>query len=170
MPNTLHDLAAGMLVGLFSVFLVMYAFQPTRPYPSWILQFAEQPWIFFLLLAVFVYLLRWDYIVGVLGVICMLAVLLDLMVFTSAKTTKERMFVPSISLIPEKEGFGSEVLPDEEQVSKRWTVNDTPAPRDLMRNNAVDPHDTSLLGARAGVPLASLPEPRVQEGPHYPLT
>lgn len=164
MLHTLHDLTAGLLAGLFSVFLVLYAFQPTRPYPSWILEPAEQPWIFVLFMIVLVYLFRWDYMVGVLGLLCLLAVVLDLVVFTASDAS----FVPAISLIPiqKAESFGNEVIPE---VSKKWTVNEKPTPQDLMRNREVDPNRQADLGLYAGTPLSSLSEPNVQEASYYPL-
>lgn len=56
----LHDVSTGLLTGLLSVFLVMYAFQPDRPYPTWVLRPADEPWMLVLVLLIVGILLWWD--------------------------------------------------------------------------------------------------------------
>lgn len=169
MQQILHDVPAGFLVGLLSVFLVVYAFQPNRPYPSWVLAPAEQPWIFILIILAIIYLIRWDYLVGLLAVLCVLAVILDLVIFTAAgssdKKGKEGLYIPSISLIPDlgkgKEGFDNQkvvpkVLPEDDQVSKKWTTNESPSPYELSRNSTVGSSENSKHAMASGVPLSYL--------------
>ncbi len=177
MLDVVHDMTAGLLAGLLSVFLILYAFQPNRPYPSWMLEPAEQPWIFIVIIVAIVYLVRWDYMIGLLAILCVLAVVLDLAVFTFATSNKsEALYTPSISLIPNltktestEEAFDNQkvvpkVLPEDEQVSKRWTVNDKPAPYELMRNNTVGSTEISKQAGLSGIPLAYL-----DEKGHYPI-
>lgn len=191
--SPVSDIFAGLLAGLLSVFLVVYAFQPNRPYPSWILEPAEQPWIFILILIAIVYLFKWDYMIGVLALLCVLAVILDLVIFTSASNKAreiretfetqdpqdpqdpqepfeidEALYTPSISLIPNlskskdsKEGFENQkeipkILPEEEQISKKWTTNVKPIPYDISRNNMVGSMENSQQAIASGLPLAYL--------------
>lgn len=188
--SPVSDIFAGLLAGLLSVFLVVYAFQPNRPYPSWILEPAEQPWIFILILIAIVYLFKWDYMIGVLALLCVLAVILDLVIFTSASNKAreiretfetqdpqepfeidEALYTPSISLIPNlsksketkdsKEGFENQkeipkILPEDEQVSKKWTTNVKPIPYDISRNNMVGSMENSQQAIASGLPLAYL--------------
>jgi hypothetical protein len=165
----IHDTVAGLFAGLLSVFLVIYAFQPNRPYPSWVLEPAERPWIFIMIFIAIWFLFKWDYLVGVLAILCILAVVLDLMVFARMvpEKTQEGLYVPSISLVPgldkiltEEEMFENQkvvpvTLTKEEQVSKRWTINTKPDPYMLRINNYVDSSDVYTLGGASGMPLGS---------------
>lgn len=169
-PVLVHDTVAGLLAGLLAVFLVIYAFQPNRPYPSWVLEPAESPWMFILIFVAIWFLFKWDYVVGVLVVLCVLAVVLDLMVFArlAPERTQEGLYVPSIDIVPglgrilagegEGEKFENQkvrpvTLEKKDQVSKRWTVNTKPDPYMLRNNNYVDGNDVNELGMVSGVPL-----------------
>lgn len=171
----LHDAAAGLLAGLLSVFLVIYAFQPDRLYPAWVLEPAESPWIFLVLFVVAWFLFKWDYTVGILTILCLIALVLDIVVF-SRDVGNEGLYVPSIDLVPglqgilTAEGFENQknvpvVLQKEEQVSKRWAVNREPDPYLLRENAYVDGNDVYESAMTSGVPLsdASLRD-------SYPLT
>jgi hypothetical protein len=157
----LHDVSTGLLTGLLSVFLVMYAFQPDRPYPTWVLRPADEPWMLVLVLLIVGILLWWDRLVGVLAVLCVLAVLMDIFVLTRSK---EQMLTTSINLVPGLgEKFENQILPREDQVSKKWTVNEKPDPYMLRSNKHVDGNDTNALAKASGVPLNNAGEEQ------YPL-
>lgn len=165
--TTIHDMFAGLLAGIMSVFLVIYAFQPNRPYPSWMLEPAEKPWLFVIILIAIVYLLKWDYLVGILVLLFTLAVVLDMMVFTRQITDvmeiPEPLFTPSIDLVSSlktNERFDNqknepEILQKRDQVSKKWTINLQPEPYQLRHNPSVDDNDDDrkLEESIAGKPL-----------------
>lgn len=169
MSTISHDAAAGIVSGILAVFLVVYAFQPNRPYPSWILEPAEKPWMFVLILIVIGLLFKWDYLVATLALLFMLAVVLDIIVFTRQITDtmeiSETLFTPAISLLKSSELFKneSEILQREDQVSKQWTINKEPDPYHLRRNAMVGENDQ---GTEAGEPLFDAP---VQSVPYYPI-
>ena len=184
-PVIVHDTAAGLLAGLLSVFLVVYAFQPNRPYPSWVLEPAESPWIFIVIFVAIWFLFKWDYLVGILAILCVLAVVLDLMLFArfAPSKTQEGLYVPSINLVPgldsilagdvgEKgETFENQktrpvTLAKEDQVSKKWTVNTEPDPFMLRTNSYVDGNDVYTMGMVSGVPLGAA---TMREADNYPL-
>lgn len=165
--TTTHDIFAGLLAGFMSVFLIIYAFQPNRPYPSWMLEPAEKPWLFVIIIITIVYLLKWDYLIGILVLLFTLAVILDIIIFTRQITDvmeiPEPLFTPSIDLIPSlkiSERFGNkndqEMLQKRDQVSKKWTINLQPEPYQLRHNPSVDDNDDDdrkLEESIAGKPL-----------------
>jgi len=171
----LHDAVAGLLAGLLSVFLVIYAFQPNRPYPSWVIEPAERPWIFLILFVLIWFLFKWDYTVGILAILCLLAVILDIIVFSG---NDEGLYVPSIDLVPGLQGMlGTEefenqktvpvVLQKEEQVSKKWTVNNEPIPYLLRHNSYVNSNDVNMSAMTSGVPVSDM---ILLKSDNYPLT
>lgn len=169
MTIVIHDIASGLMAGLLSVFLVLYAFQPSRPYPSWVLEPAERPWLFVVIAIGLVYLVKWDYAVGVLALLFVLAVVFDIILLTSPSINinekTESLYTPSISLIPavsklQKEQFDNQkvvpvVLPKDEQVSKRWSVSLKPTPHELKANDYVDMNDAHGQASRSGIPLSN---------------
>ena len=165
MPGIFHDITAGVLAGLFSVFLIIYAFQPNRPYPSWMLEPAEQPWIFLLILLAIVYIIRWDYTIGLMALLCLIAIVFDLIVFTSARSynsnDSEALYTPSIGLIPnmitevfDNQNTNPKVLPKDEQKSKKWTMNYEPTIYQLQRNQYTYGNDSDKQALHSGLPLS----------------
>lgn len=171
-----HDVAAGLLAGIFSFFLIVYAFQPNRPYPKWLLEPADQPWVFMLIFVGIIYLVRWDYTIGVLALLCSIALVFDIIVFTQHPGSKEGLYTPAIDLLPPisrmfGEGFKNQngapkVLPKEEQVSKKWTVTNAPTPHELSRNSDVGATELNAQASVSGVPLSS---PHLDEHARYPI-
>lgn len=60
------DIAKGIVAGLLVGFLVIYSLRPQMPYPEWVLQTYEHPWIFVLLVSATLVLACWDAKVGAL--------------------------------------------------------------------------------------------------------
>lgn len=173
-----HDLIAGFIAGFISVFLVIYAFQPNRPYPSWMLEPVDQPWIFILILLVIIFIFRWDYLIGILLILFVLAIIFDIVVLTKSEID-ETMYTPSIQLLPknfmspveletseqfENQKMHPEIMSTAYQVSKTWTVNITPDPQDLKKNDWVNKRDIKNIATVSGKPVDNT----IQED-HYPL-
>jgi len=177
MPGVLHDLIAGVLAGLLSVFLIIYGFQPNRPYPSWILEPAEQPWIFILILVSIVYIIQWDYTIGLMALLCVIAIVFDLIIFTNSRQydskDSEALYTPSIGLIPnmitevfDNQNTIPQVLPKDEQVSKKWTVNYEPTINELNDNQYTSGNDTNKMSLQSGLPLS---DDSLDMTDHYPI-
>ena len=176
-----HDAVAGFLAGSLSVFLVVYAFQPNRPYPSWMLEPAEKPWMFFLIILVTIWLFRWDYLVGILFLLFVLSLTLDVIVFTRQITDtmeiSQSLFTPAINLIPsiktlqggdqfDNQKNDPEILKEKDQVSKKWTINIEPDPYSLRRNQIVDKKEPDNQSYIPGKPLF---DNTIQPMSYYPI-
>lgn len=165
-----HDILAGLLAGVLSVFLVIYAFQPNRPYPSWMLEPAEKPWIFVLIMLAVVFALKWDYLVGILLLLFVIAVVFDMIVFTRQIADNmdldmpEPLFTPAINLIPSistlksQERFDDQkaepqILAKTDQISKVWTKNLQPDPYELRHSEDVFNNDVKTQATISGKPL-----------------
>lgn len=179
----IHDLSAGFIAGFISVFLIIYAFQPNRPYPSWMLEPVDQPWMLILILIIIFLLFHWDYLIGILLTLFVLAIVFDVIVLTKAKVTEtdEPMYTPAIQLLPasfmpptelftsktesfENQKVRPEILPTEDQISKKWTINLQPDPQDLKRNREVNKREMKNTAAVSGKPVDD-----AIQADHYPL-
>ena len=74
---SIDDVTKGILSGIFIGILVMYSFQPQVPYPQWMLQPYENPWMFLVLIFLVVLLLAWDLRTGGLAFLIVATLVMD---------------------------------------------------------------------------------------------
>lgn len=78
----LEVIIKGILCGILSAFLVIYGLRPAVPYPDFLLEFFENPWLFLILLLVTYYIFIWDQMLGALLLLSIAALVFDYIVFT----------------------------------------------------------------------------------------
>lgn len=71
----------GLLVGLLAGICILYVFQISNPYPSWILRTFEQPWIILFLFAVGIIMLSFNKEAAALLIILSIALFIDKFLF-----------------------------------------------------------------------------------------
>lgn len=87
-----HDtILKGLLTGVLIAYLLIYGLRPSVPYPDLILEFFENKWIFLILIIVIYYALIWDLQIGLLLILCTIALIFDYVIFTDlgAKSSKD---------------------------------------------------------------------------------
>ncbi len=94
----------GILCGILSAYLIIYGLRPAIPYPDFLLDFFENPWLFLILLIVNYYIFVWDHTICVLLMLSIAALIFDYIVFTNkgfkkvVVTTTPRSFVEDFTL------------------------------------------------------------------------
>lgn len=79
----LEVILKGLITGLLSAYLVLYGLRPAVPYPEMILELFENLWMFIILLILNYYTFVWDYTIGTILLLCILALIFDYIVFTN---------------------------------------------------------------------------------------
>ena len=78
----LENIAKGLLAGILSAYLIIYALRPAVPYPELILEIFENKWMLLILLVINYYIYLWDYHSGAIFLLCIIALVFDYVVFT----------------------------------------------------------------------------------------
>jgi hypothetical protein len=73
----------GAITGVLSAYLVLFGLRPAVPYPEFILELFENLWMFIILIIINYYIFIWDYNVGAILLLCILALMFDFVVFTN---------------------------------------------------------------------------------------
>lgn len=79
----IHLLEA-LTIGVFAALTVLYTFQTRVPYPKWILQAYDKPWIICVMLVVALSICSWNQIIGVMLLLFICALIIDGLIFANA--------------------------------------------------------------------------------------
>ena len=79
--DTLLKILEGVTIGALAAISIIYTFQTRVPYPKWVLQAYDKPWVFLLLLVVGVILLYHSPAIGALVLLLLGAVWIDGLLF-----------------------------------------------------------------------------------------
>jgi hypothetical protein len=83
----LLDIFEGLVIGAFAAISIIYTFQTRIPYPTWILQAYDKPWLFVLLLTIAIIMFSQSPIIGSLIILLLGAVWMDGLLF--ARSTEK---------------------------------------------------------------------------------
>lgn len=72
----------GLISGILAAYLIIYGLRPAVPYPELILEVFENPWMFLMLLIINYYVFLWDMHAGAMLLLCIIALVLDYILFT----------------------------------------------------------------------------------------
>lgn len=75
------SLIEALLVGAFAAISVVYTFQTRIPYPVWIVQAYDKPWIFVLLFCLAIVIGSWSMKISVMTILLLCALWLDGVIF-----------------------------------------------------------------------------------------
>ena len=73
----------GTITGVLCAYLMLFGLRPAVPYPEFILELFENLWMFIILLIINYYVFIWDYNIGAILLLCILALIFDFVVFTN---------------------------------------------------------------------------------------
>jgi hypothetical protein len=92
MDTNIEDVLKGILTGLFVSYLVILGMRPAAIYPDNILDIIDNPWIFLLLFILNYYVLLWDLTIGLLLFLTLIALILDIIIFTDGDFLKDNIY------------------------------------------------------------------------------
>lgn len=89
--DNIDILLRGLLSGFFIAYLLILGLRPAVMYPDNILDIIDNPWIFLVLLIINYYIYLWDDTIGILMFLTLVALLLDIILFTDGGFFKENI-------------------------------------------------------------------------------
>ena len=87
----IEDIFKGILTGLFASYLIILGMRPAAIYPDNILDIIDNPWIFLILFIINYYVLYWDLTIGLLLFLTLIALILDIIIFTEGDFMKDNI-------------------------------------------------------------------------------
>ena len=88
----IEDVFKGILTGVFVSYLIILGMRPAAIYPDNILDIIDNPWIFLLLFILNYYVLIWDTTIGLLFFLTLIALILDIIIFTDGDFLKDNIY------------------------------------------------------------------------------
>jgi hypothetical protein len=85
----IEDILKGVLTGFFASYLIILGMRPAAKYPDNILDIIDNPWIFLILFIINYYILIWDFTIGLLLFLTLIALILDIIIFTHGDFLKD---------------------------------------------------------------------------------
>jgi len=109
MENDLNieDVFKGVLTGFFASYLIILGMRPAAIYPDNILDIIDNPWIFLILFILNYYVLYWDITIGLLLFLTLIALILDIIIFTDGDFIKDNMNILNETLLYESGTSGT---------------------------------------------------------------
>ena len=86
---SIEDIFKGILTGFFASYLIILGMRPAAIYPDNILDIIDNPWIFLILFIINYYILIWDFTIGLLLFLTLIALILDIIIFTHGDFLKD---------------------------------------------------------------------------------
>jgi hypothetical protein len=93
----IEDIFKGILTGVFASYLIILGMRPAAIYPDNILDIIDNPWIFLILFIINYYVLYWDITIGLLLFLTLIALILDIIIFTDGDFMKDNMNLLNIN-------------------------------------------------------------------------
>jgi len=81
----------GIVTGFFIAYLIVMGLRPAVMYPDNILDIIDNPWIFLVLLVLNYYAFLWNDTIGLLMFLTLIALILDIVIFTEGGIIKENI-------------------------------------------------------------------------------
>lgn len=96
MYETINTLFKGIIIGIFSIYIIIYSLRPSKLNPDFVIQIIENKIMFIPLLIINYYLFMWDKTIGVLFLIFIISLIFDYLIFidnNSKNTIKKNMMI-----------------------------------------------------------------------------
>ena len=87
----IEDIFKGILTGVLASYLIILGMRPAAIYPDNILDIIDNPWIFLILFIINYYVLYWDITIGLLLFLTLIALILDIIIFTDGDFIKDNI-------------------------------------------------------------------------------
>jgi ABC-type multidrug transport system fused ATPase/permease subunit len=87
--SVFENILKGVISGFLIAYLLIFGLIPSSKYPDNILDVMDNPWIFVIILIINFYILYWDLTIGLLLFVSLIALMLDIIIFTEGELFKE---------------------------------------------------------------------------------
>ena len=94
----IENIFKGILTGFFASYLIILGMRPAAIYPDNILDIIDNPWIFLILFIINYYILYWDFTIGLLLFLTLIALILDIIIFTHGDFIKDILDIVDTNL------------------------------------------------------------------------
>jgi hypothetical protein len=94
----IEDIFKGILTGALASYLIILGMRPAAIYPDNILDIIDNPWIFLILFIFNYYILYWDITIGLLMFLTLIALILDIIIFTDGDFIKDNINMMNTTL------------------------------------------------------------------------
>jgi hypothetical protein len=94
----IEDIFKGILTGALVSYLIILGMRPAAIYPDNILDIIDNPWIFLILFIFNYYILYWDITIGLLLFLTLIALILDIIIFTDGDFIKDNINILNTTL------------------------------------------------------------------------
>jgi len=94
----IEDICKGIITGVLASYLIILGLRPASIYPDNILDIIDNPWIFLILFIINYYILYWDITIGLLLFLTLIALILDIIIFTDGDFIKDNINMLNINL------------------------------------------------------------------------
>ena len=122
--DILYTILKGIISGFLIAYLIILGLRPSAEYPDNIIEVIDNPWIFVVLILINFYAMQWDLTIGLLLLLSIIALLLDVIIFTEGA-----VFNSDINI----EQFKEDVI-DEDVIDKDKKA-DKKADKNNIKNN-----------------------------------
>ena len=114
MENNIYieDIFKGIFTGILTSYLIILGMLPAAIYPDDILDIIDNPWIFLILFIVNYYILFWDFTIGLLLFLTLIALILDIIIFTNGDFIKDNMNIVNTNF------FNTSFKMEEDKITK----------------------------------------------------
>jgi hypothetical protein len=103
----IEDVFKGLLTGVFVSYLIILGMRPAAIYPDNILDIIDNPWVFLLLFILNYYVLLWDTTIGLLLFLTLIALILDIIIFTDGDFIKDNFDIINETFYGTESGTGT---------------------------------------------------------------
>jgi ABC-type multidrug transport system fused ATPase/permease subunit len=83
--EVLYSVLKGLITGFLIAYLIILGLRPAALYPDNMLDIIDNPWIFIILFIINFYVIQWDLTIGLLLFLSIIALILDIIIFTEGK-------------------------------------------------------------------------------------
>jgi ABC-type multidrug transport system fused ATPase/permease subunit len=83
--EVLYNILKGLITGFLIAYLIILGLRPAALYPDNMLDIIDNPWIFIILFIINFYVIQWDLTIGLLLFLSIIALILDILIFTEGK-------------------------------------------------------------------------------------
>ena len=83
--DILYTILKGIISGFLIAYLIILGLRPSAEYPDNIIEIIDNPWIFIVLILINFYAMQWDLTIGLLLLLSIIALLLDVIIFTEGE-------------------------------------------------------------------------------------
>jgi hypothetical protein len=145
----IEDIFKGILTGFFASYLIILGMRPAAIYPDNILDIIDNPWIFLILFIINYYILMWDFTIGLLLFLTLIALILDIIIFTHGDFLKDIINIVNTDLYSTTSNIPNEDNKNTNNSTNTYKdINDIILDKLLQYNklyeNNIKPHNSFL--------------------------